>query len=264
MILGLALAASTLPAAAKNPCPGPKCPKYRIACSSIANCRWPASRDGVTRIPYWINPDQPWMSEAHAIGGIRAGARAWEMYNPRLRFVYMGVTDDPPIPGDQKLVIGWVPLGVSAALVYGKAGDHDVFLSIEQAMRWVPCVTRCTAIRTRYCSPWCVPGAEQFTENNQGGGNTSYIELQQLMTHELGHVVGLGEADVAWRGLTMSVFVYEEAPPLYETRELSTLGLGDVLGMKKLYPWKCPKLKRGQRYPSAYRHLCPSIQIFAP
>lgn len=57
---------------------------------------------------------------------------------------------------------------------------------------------------------------------------------------------------------------YERVPYGYQSREHSTLGLGDVLGMKKLYPWTCPKLKSGQSYPSTYRYLCPAVKIFSP
>jgi hypothetical protein len=96
----------------------------------------------------------------------------------------------------------------------------------------------------------------------------SYDDVQGVLTHELGHVLGLDHPEGAdTRGLTMdisSVLPYEEVPYGYQSREQSTLGLGDVLGMKKLYPWTCPKLKSGQSYPSAYRYLCPSIKIFTP
>jgi hypothetical protein len=95
--------------------------------------------------------------------------------------------------------------------------------------------------------------------------SSSYADVQGILTHELGHVLGLDHPDVnEAAGLTMSANTYERVSYGYESRALSTLGLGDVLGMKKLYPWTCPKLKSGQSYPSAYRYVCPSIKIFSP
>lgn len=255
LALGVTLAASGLPASAGS-CPGPRCPKYRTFCVVNIPCRYPASADGIVRIPYWVNPTQLWLTEAQAVGAVRAAARAWEMYNPRVRFIYRGTTNEPPIPEDHKLVVAWVPLLLAAGAAYGNAEHgHDVFIGMLGPQTWEPCSTDCRPYRVRYIV-------------NVGLTSVGYGDVQGVITHEFGHVLGLdhpGRGEEA-QGLTMDDTLgdYEQPPPGYGSREMSTLGLGDVLGVKKLYPWKCPKPDSKGRYPSAYRYLCPTIKIFVP
>lgn len=213
-------------------------------------CRYPASADGIVRIPYWVNPTQPWLTEVQAVGAVRAAARAWEMYNPRIDFIYRGTTDEPPVLWDNKLVVAWAPLPAGGMTSGNAETGHDVFIAVQSVQAWEPCSTDCRPYRLRYVA-------------NAGLTYVAYGDVQGVITHEFGHVLGLDHSD---KGLTMSgqIGTYEQPPEGYGSREWSTLGLGDVLGVKKLYPWKCPKPDSKGRYPSAYRYLCPSIKIFEP
>lgn len=259
LLLGLALAAPPAALGTEQQCPGPHCPEYSILCGSAAPCRWPSSADGLVRIHYWVNPSQNWLTEAEAIGAVRAGARAWMAYNPRVRLIYRGTTEDYPVPGDGKFVVGWVPWSPAAGVAVGKVDDFDIWIDWRSPQRWRGCYTRCAAVPREYCNV-CVPGVPDWT--NSGDGGTSIADVQGTITHEFGHVLGLGHAPA---GLTMaSGDPYEAPPPGYVSRERSTLGLGDVRGLKALYPWTCPKLEKGQTYPAAYRYICPTIHIFVP
>lgn len=271
LMLALALAAPSAAHSApkRENCPGPYCTEYVLHCGNggTYGCRWPADRDGITRIPYWINPEQPWMPEEDVIGAARAAERAWEMYNPKVRFMYQGTTDDPPKPMDGKLTVGFLPLliGMGAVIITPRRlGDHDmdVVLRLERPWFWAPCHTRCGYAHQRSCADAGACPVTTMGEAADPTNPTGFDEIQGVLTHEFGHVLGLDHPDNA--GLTMKVDNYEEQRRGMYLLEMSTLGLGDILGAKELYPWSCPKIKRGRSYPSAYRYVCPSIRVFSP
>lgn len=81
--------------------------------------------------------------------------------------------------------------------------------------------------RDNFCTPVCIKTPD---------GNGCRKELQTVLAHEGTHWFWLGDMsdDQTDRELTMS-----PRPPFYD-RWRSTLALGDVLGLRALYPCSCP------------------------
>ncbi|MBI4728257.1 MAG: hypothetical protein HY775_01955 [Acidobacteria bacterium] len=95
-----------------------------------------------------------------------------------------------------------------------------------------------------------------------------------MTAHELGHMLGLDHTNEApycvltmWGGPTENDSQRQCLSGGF--RHQSSLALGDVLGARALYPWRCPTLAKGtarlrSSYLPAWRRVCPTIQIFAP
>lgn len=142
LALLLLLAAAPLPARSEGrpDCESPKtCPVYHLYQPPI---RWRAASDGVVRIPYDIFPVQPRMPEDRAIAAIRAAVATWEAYNPKLRFVYLGVRSTPPWSGDGRNSIGFAdPIMTGLLLptsVAGRAGwwvQEEPYISCHGRLR---------------------------------------------------------------------------------------------------------------------------------
>jgi hypothetical protein len=228
-------------------CPEPQHPKtcaqYDFAFPKRDT--WLTQSDGSVTIGYYINPIQPWLPEADAIAATRAGFAVWEEWNPNIHFEYLGTTTDTTVPLDGKNVVAWTWLltGAAAAFVQNTDGyirEVDIMINITTSSGWQRCEQADDSCK-----------GEQFYHPTY---RLPLYDVQALVAHEVGHLIGLGHTENTNGVLTMS------APGFDWTG--STLGLGDVLGAKALYPWTCPP--EGAPIPDRYKRVCPSITIFAP
>lgn len=187
--------------------------------------RWPAGPDGVSVVRYNINPFGSGLPDDRVRGAVEAAFATWQAAAPGVRFVFTGFTTRTPTLDDGYNDIGFTP---SPTYAFPKSDgrrmvEADMLLAASPGdWTWEPCRQRDGS-----CTTTCV-------ENEARTGCRA--ELQSVVTHEAGHWLWLGDMtnDETDRELTMSPRF-----PDYD-RWRSTLALGDVLGLRALYPCSCP------------------------
>ena len=198
-------------------CPDARyCPKYAL------DRRWKPDSQGRVVIHYRINPTVPpntALTPQQIIDAINAGAAAWMAADPKVVLVYDGTTTDPPVGG--KNIVGFSANYSSGVVNYPvHQGTYveafDLIMDSKVAWDWRP------------CQPPETPCDEYESNKSQ--------DFQDVVTHEWGHVVGLGHVDDE---VTMNPADGRSRVGLLSRRRV-TLGLGDVLGLRKHYPCDCP------------------------
>jgi hypothetical protein len=218
---GSSVTTTTITVAAGLPpehCPEPKtCRHYSFANDSPP--RYPAGEDGRATIEYWMNPsglDTSTITVEQVEGALAAAFDTWQRAAPTLHFVYRGRTDRLPVTGDGVNVVGFQGAGAftPVAVTYGRP-EFDMRFG-PTGWVWRPCEQRdgaCTRL--------------------------DYPELQGAATHEAGHAVWLDHVTDQNLDRYMTMWPGDNEQG-YGDRFWQTLGLGDVLGIRALYPCSCP------------------------
>lgn len=223
----VALALLTSPAAhaaTTRGCPNAKsCSLYKLE-----RYRWVTSR-GVATIPFFVNPVQPWISQAEAVDAAVSAARTWSHSHTAIRFLSKGTTARHPVLGDSVNEVAWgrVPAGALAVanmrMVGGKVAEADVVLNILIPWAWQECAQRDGACGTA----------------SSDAGVLQRFDVQAVLTHEFGHWLGLAHLDQPGASeLTMF------ATPNPGERKQTTLALGDLRGIRAAYPCRTCRIPR--------------------
>lgn len=272
-------------------CPDPKtCPNYRN--NYEPGHGWSAAADGLVHIDYWINPTRQTaiselrrpgssLSDEQVIQAIQQAFSTWQAWHPHIRFDYQGETETPAghIPDGQNVVGFGQPLIPGAIAETSTRGDAqhireaDIVI-VNGGWSWRPCEQRDDSCPDERINPYeDDPRCDQFEQEIQMGDvriwtecplRSLEIDLQGITTHEVGHVLGMTHAPgPESRYLTM-VGGDRGGESFGNHRHFSTLGLGDVLGVRALYPFECPDPGPDGSVPPEYRNVCPAITVYAP
>jgi hypothetical protein len=217
---------TTAPTTPPGGCPDARsCDHYRFAGKP-----WATDAEGRVRFPYWIHPDPPpgsSLTPSQVVAAIRAAFDAWTAADPKLQPEYKGTTADPP--GNYNNVVGFGSGCDAVGCTFTKAGDQVFFGSNTTGFHVV--------LTPRGGWTWnpCDPAHGQPCSSYPAWG----YDLQNVATHEVGHVYRLNETDGPDETeLTMDPRSGNGSGVAW--RDQDTLALGDVLGVRKLYPCDCP------------------------
>jgi hypothetical protein len=212
-------------------CPDPRyCPDY---ITSPNDGRWPADASGRATIHYRINPSHPavntGLTDSQVISAIEQLAQRWHDADPSVTFLDDGVTSDQPIGFNN--VVGFTAAAGNAAanipLSFSSDGrtitGFDIQLAPSGDWYWKPCDGAATP-----CDPY-------------GGAGT---DLGAVLAHAWGHALGLGDLGAIKDQLLTDSGGITAGPDCSSygpiCRYAVTLGLGDVLGARHLYPTSAP------------------------
>ena len=160
--------------------------------------RWPRSV-----ISWWYNPTGQVFSTEQAVSSIKKAARAWQK-DSNIRFIYKGITyQSLSNRADDKLVIGWL----DERRFKVRFGDFSAYSRIWWNRQEV---------------------YDGEVSINKGVWKSDDIyAFQGVITHELGHLVGLDHSDQA-----DSVMYF----PYHKAGYQRTLKEDDINGARSLYP----------------------------
>lgn len=241
LVAGLTiLLASVTAGAEEDPCPSPRtCERYVVTGGT-----WPTPLYGPVRIRYWVNPTQPYVPPEDALAAIRTAFETWEAAVPSVHFEFLGTTPSVAASGDRQNVVSWgVATGAATTVTLTTAGSREVdtIFSLPYP-QWVAIGCEqadgsCGRYHMNWPNHWYLmpPGSnvpEQPVWN--------LLDIQDVMTHEIGHWLGLGDLyEPEYAELTMNGFGNAGRANWVDFRK-ATLGLGDILGARAQYPCDCP------------------------
>ncbi len=202
-------------------CPAPRtCAAY-----SLKPYRWPTVK-GFATLQFSVNPVQVWVPQQDAVQAASRAAAAWASASPKVKVAPVSTTTSLPRLGDGQNVIAWTQLDagtLAAASVWvknGKVVEADIALNALIPWAWTPCAPTDGS---------CTPAAAD-------AGLVRRFDLQSVLTHEVGHWLGIGHLDGA-AAAELTMFT----TPNPGERKQVTLALGDVAGVRAAYP--CPKCR---------------------
>lgn len=200
-------------------CPEPKtCRAYAFTGGNNPP-RFPTGSDGRATVEYWINPtglSTERISVEQAEGAIATAFATWQNAAPILRFVYKGRTNRPAAPSDGFNVVSFQ--GANNTSVGGTDGHPEFDIQLAPAAwRWAPCEQRDNS-----CTP------------------VGFQDLQSIVTHEAGHALWMGHPTGPAEQVRLMTMWPGDGEQIGNDRFWSTLALGDVLGIRSLYPCSCP------------------------
>jgi hypothetical protein len=200
-------------------------------------------------IPYWINrnipagftPFEPTSSIDAVLARVHEAFRTWEhVSTARVRFRFAGFTDATDVVDGNMVVSftaapargGPIDTGCRASSrntqVTGAAG---VILPQEFVGQIVECDPTIHALLPQAGTAWWVSDASPPSRN--ATGQQGPLDLQGLLTHEIGHVLGLDHSGTAE---TATMTIWTQSGVSVGGFTLRTLSTDDAIGVSTLYP----------------------------
>lgn len=167
-------------------------------------------------IQFSINPENPFgLSEEEVEEAVLAAVESWETVGAAIEFEYLGTTDTQTNGFDGSNVIyftdRWEESSSKAAMTYNWTTDDGAIVAFDigvNAKDW----------------EWTV------TENN------AVMDLENVMAHELGHVLGLGHSDIddlatMWESTTRGELIKRSLRPDDENGLMAIYGTEVPMGL---------------------------------
>lgn len=199
-----------------------QCADYAL----IGDVPWARGPDGRIVVSYRVDgdvPDGSPVTGAQLVEAIAAASATWEAALPGLDLVDLGEASGDPGEADGVSVIGFGEAAGGVAYAE-RLGPDEVDVVVDD--------------RTTYVYAPCPPPAVGGCDADDGyadrldalyAGTDEVAELQSVLTHELGHLLGLDHPESSGDELTMSQEWFNDE------RFPQTLALGDVLGIRAVY-----------------------------
>jgi hypothetical protein len=187
-----------------------------------------------TDIGYWVNPTGSQVSAGSTVTAIEAAMATWDNADGPLGYGYQGTTTREAGVADGYNVISWAdisaqyPNAIAVTTVwYYRIGKHiaEVDTVMNSALPW------------SYTDPGSIPDlsgpaqpvASRYADPS-GSGVTNKYDIRDIMTHEAGHWIMLGDL---YNGKDSLLTMYGYG----STGEISkdTLAYGDELGVEAVY-----------------------------
>ena len=156
-------------------------------------------------LKWWYNPSDQVFDTERTVQAIQYAAATWERVSG-IKFVYMGITDQAlSDKGDDKFIIGWID-GITFMNRFG------TFLAAYTHIWW---------------NASNIYDGEISLNADLWKIKYDYSDLQGIMTHELGHAMGLAHSDDS------ESIMYV---PYHSTQYQKTLREDDINAARALYP----------------------------
>jgi len=167
-----------------------------------------------TTAEYWINPNNNYNFLGTAVeAAIKAAADAWDSETSFQVFSYKGTTDRVAGVNDGFNVVSW--------------GEYSQSNAIAVTFIWY--TRTCIGGRIRMAIVETDTLLNVYFEWSLTGENGK-MDVQNIMTHEFGHWCGLDDL-YKDRDYWLTMYGYASFGEIYKR----TLGLGDILGLQKVY-----------------------------
>jgi hypothetical protein len=213
---------------------GPECPNaktcdiYKIIDQSNGGPSggtkgWRPDPDGIVRINFYVNPTPPagsGLTEDTMEAAFLAGTKIIEAANPRIKYEYQGRTDRVPRQFD-----GFNDFQFGDGTRHSFDRDGYIYEADILPRATPPAGT------------WAYTPCEQWDGTCGDSGNGKF-EIMNTIVHEEMHSMGLADLPVEPATSELTMNPSGNAGP--GNRFRVTLGLGDVLGLRALYPTSAP------------------------
>ena len=169
---------------------------------NLSGQRWSGNQ-----VPYYINPNNAWVSSGDAIAAIQTGAAVWSMQsNANVSLYYMGQTSTGGLSMNTRNEVSF------------RNSNTGV---IAEAYYWYDSTNR-----IREADIVMYEGGNRFFAGSSGCSGGYYIE--DVVAHEFGHVLGLRHSD-------------SQAATMYPTTGVCStsgryLDWDDIAGIEAIYP----------------------------
>jgi hypothetical protein len=193
-------------------------------------------------ITYYVNPSKSGVGSNMTISAINAAFVTWDNASGPLGYLYGGSTDSTAGVQDGKNVVSWgdtrqYPNAIAVTIVWYKYNRFnreivEVDTLMNSTLAWShtpPTYPQGTPSTGPDLSGRATPVASRYVDPTDTGVSGTY-DIQDIMTHEAGHWIMLGDL-YSSRDRLLTMYGYGATGELTK----DTLGYGDELGVERVY-----------------------------